>query len=89
MQTTNKNQQPPRPPMGGPGRGPGRGPMMGKPPKPDGKTIRRLLAYVGKYYKFHLFAVLVCIVLSTVANVSATMLFKCYMIRQFHITYFS
>ena len=73
MQTTNKqNGQPPRPPMGGPGRGPGAR-MMGKPPKPDGKTIRRLLGYVGKYYKFHLIAVLVCIILSAVANVSATM----------------
>ncbi|MBR3867279.1 MAG: hypothetical protein IKM54_05765, partial [Butyricicoccus sp.] len=72
MQTT-KDQKQPQPPMGGPGRGPGRGPMMGKPPKPDGKTIRRLLSYVGKYYKFHLIAVFVCIILSTAATVSATM----------------
>ena len=73
MQTTNKNSQPPHPPVGGPGRGPGRAAMMGKPPRPDGRTIRRLLSYVGRYYKFHLIAVLVCIILSTLATVSATL----------------
>ena len=73
MQTTN-NQKQPQPPMGGPGHGPGHGPrMMGKAPKPDGKTIRRLLGYVGKYYKVQLIVVLFCILLSTFATVQATM----------------
>ncbi len=68
MPTTNKSAQP----QGRPG-GHGHGRMMGKPPKPDGKTIRRLLGYLGRYYKFHLLAVLVCIIVSTLATVSATM----------------
>ena len=74
MQTTS-NQKQPQPPMGGPGHG--HGPrMMGKAPRPDGKTARRLLAYVGKYYKVQLVLVLFCILLSGFATVQATMFLK-------------
>ena len=75
MQTTS-NQKQPQPPMGGPGHGHGHGRMMGKAPRPDGKTARRLLAYVGKYYKVQLVLVLFCILLSGFATVQATMFLK-------------
>ncbi|MBE6672687.1 MAG: ABC transporter ATP-binding protein [Ruminococcaceae bacterium] len=65
------------PRRGGPGgRGPGHGPGRGGPgargmgggkPKNSGKTIKRLLSYVGKY-KFRLFFVLFCMLMSTVTS---------------------
>ena len=50
---------------GGPGRGPG--PRGKGKPKNAGKTIKRLLSYVGKY-KFRLFSVFFCMILTTVSS---------------------
>ena len=44
-----------------------------KPPKPDKKTIKRLLGYIFKDYKLSFFLVVILIILSTVANVSSAM----------------
>ncbi len=53
---------------GGPGGGPGRhGKRGGGKPKDLGKTVKRLLSYVGKY-KFRLIMVFVCMVLTTLAT---------------------
>ena len=41
--------------------------------KPDKKTIKRLLGYIFKDYKFSFFLVVILIILSTVANVSSAM----------------
>ncbi len=56
---------------------------MNKPPrgmKPTvenpGKLLKRLLAYVFRYYKVHCFMVLVCIVVGVLANVQGTMFTK-------------
>lgn len=61
-------------PMGGPGR---RGPM-GPKPKIDnpGKLFKRLMGYVLKYYTPHCIIVLICIVISVLANVQGTMFTK-------------
>ncbi len=56
---------------GGPGRGPG--PRAKGKPKDIGKTIRRLFSYVGKY-KARLFLVFLCMILTTVATLSASYL---------------
>lgn len=53
---------------GGPGRGPG--PRAKGKPKNMGKTIGRLFSYVGKY-KARLFLVFFCMILTTVATLSA------------------
>ena len=50
---------------GGPGRGPG--PKAKGKPKNIGKTVGRLLSYVGKY-KFRLFFVFLCMILTTVTS---------------------
>ena len=50
---------------GGPGRGPG--PRAKGKPKNIGKTIRRLLSYVGKY-KARLILVFFCMLLTTVSS---------------------
>lgn len=50
---------------GGPGRGPGG--KRGKKPKNMGKTIKRLLSYVGKY-KFRLLLVFLCMIFTTVSS---------------------
>ena len=50
---------------GGPGRGPG--PKAKGKPKNIGKTVSRLLSYVGKY-KFRLFFVFLCMILTTVTS---------------------
>ena len=50
--------------------------MRGRPrPKVDnpGKILRRILSYVLRYYRIHLAAVVVCIVVSVLANVQGTM----------------
>ena len=53
---------------GGPGRGgPGPGPRAKGKPKNVGKTIARLLSYVGKY-KGRLITVFVCMILTTLAS---------------------
>ena len=53
---------------GGPGRGPGHGPRgMGGKPQNVGKTVKRLLSYVGRY-KFRLLTVLLCMLLTTVSS---------------------
>ena len=65
------------PPMG-PGRGPG-GPkgMRGGPKSKDPmKTLKRLLAYIMKRYKFRYMLVLVCIAISSVVQVIGTMFMK-------------
>ena len=50
---------------GGPGRGPG--PRAKGKPKNIGKTIKRLLSYVGRY-KFRLIFVFLCMILTTVSS---------------------
>ena len=52
---------------GGPGRGPG--PRAKGKPKNVGKTVKRLLSYVGKY-KFRLALVLLCMVLTTLSSLA-------------------
>ena len=50
--------------------------MRGRPrPKVEnpGRILRRILSYVLLYYKFHLVAVMVCIVVSVLANIQGTM----------------
>ncbi len=51
---------------GGPGRG-GPGPRAKGKPKNIGKTVKRLLSYVGKY-KLRLILVFVCMILTTVSS---------------------
>ncbi len=48
------------------GGGPGRGKAKGKP-KNMGKTVKRLFSYVGKY-KFRLFLVFACMILTTLSS---------------------
>ena len=59
------------PPMGGPGRGPGRGgppgAMAKSKPKDTKQTIKRLCKYISKY-KFRIFTVAFCMLISTVAT---------------------
>ncbi|MBQ8322252.1 MAG: ABC transporter ATP-binding protein [Clostridia bacterium] len=50
---------------GGPGRGPG--PRAKGKPKNVGKTVSRLLSYVGKY-KFRLILVFLCMILTTISS---------------------
>ncbi len=55
-------------PGGPPGGGPGRhGPRAKGKPKNMGKTVKRLLSYVGKY-KFRLSLVFICMILTTVCS---------------------
>ena len=59
-----------------PMRGPvpnGKGPK--EKPKIEMKTVKRLFSYLGKY-KFYLIAVVLCIILSAVASVSASLFLK-------------
>ena len=62
------------PGMGGHGmRGPGmRGPAVENP----GRILRRILGYVGKYYGVHYIFVIVCIIISALANVQGTMFMR-------------
>ena len=55
---------------GGPGGGPPRGRRASGKPKNTGKTIKRLLSYVGKY-RFSLVSVLLCMLLTTVSSLFA------------------
>ena len=55
---------------GGPGRGRGPGPRAKGKPKNIGKTVSRLLSYVGKY-KGRLILVFVCMILTTLASLTA------------------
>ena len=61
------------PPMRGPGRG--RGGMMGPRPKLEHpwKLFGRVIGYVMKRYKVHFIIVLVCIVVSVLANLQGTL----------------
>ncbi len=52
---------------GGPGRGPG--PRAKGKPKDVGRTVKRLLSYVGKY-KMRLCLVFICMILTTLASLS-------------------
>ena len=52
---------------GGPGMGRGPGPRGKGKPKNVGKTVKRLLSYVGQY-KFRLILVFVCMILTTVSS---------------------
>ena len=64
--------------MGG-GRGPGNRPPRGvKGPKIEnaGKIFKRLIAYVGKYYWFHMIMIATCIICSTLASLQGTMFTK-------------
>ncbi|MDL2236011.1 ABC transporter ATP-binding protein, partial [Christensenellaceae bacterium OttesenSCG-928-L17] len=59
-------------------RGPGGGNMRGRTgakPKNAGKTIGRILAYMGKY-KAHLLVVALCVVLSVLASVAGTAILR-------------
>ena len=60
------------PPMG-PGKGPGPGGPKSKNPM---KTLKRLLAYIMKRYKFRYMIVMVCIAISSVVQVIGTMFMK-------------
>lgn len=52
---------------------PGRGPMGPRPMiKHPGRILSRIMRYVGRYYKFHIIAVAVGIVVSVLANVRGT-----------------
>ncbi|MGN0436136.1 MAG: ABC transporter ATP-binding protein [Wujia sp.] len=57
---------------------PGARGMRGPKPKLEnpGKIFKRLLAYIGKKYKFHCILVLVCIFVNALANVQGTMFMK-------------
>lgn len=63
-------------PMGGPGGPHGKHGAMGRP-RPNLKkgTVRRMLSYFKKY-KIHMFAVLVCIIISAVAGVAGSMFLR-------------
>lgn len=62
--------------MAGP-RGPmGRGMRGGKKVENPGKLFVRLMSYVGKKYKIHCILVVVCIVVSALANVQGTLFMK-------------
>ncbi len=52
---------------GGRGRGPGAGKGSGGKPRNTGKTVKRLLSYVGKYW-YRLVGVLLCMLLSAVTS---------------------
>ena len=52
---------------GGPGGGPPRGRMAKGKPKELGKTVKRILSYVGKY-KLRLIFVFVCMLFTTVSS---------------------
>ena len=70
------NPMPMKPPMPPTGKGPmpgGRGPM--EKPKIEGKTIKRLFSYLGKH-KILLLVVAFCIILNSVASVSASLFLK-------------
>ena len=60
------------PPMG-PGKRPGPGGPKSKNPM---KTLKRLLAYIMKRYKFRYMIVMVCIAISSVVQVIGTMFMK-------------
>lgn len=62
-----------RGPKGPGGRGAGRPKVKLEHP---GQTIRRLMGYVGKKYGVHLVFVVICIVVSVLANVQGTMFIK-------------
>ena len=57
---------------GPPGRGPGAF-VKGRGPKDKGKAIKRLLGYLGRGYRVQFAVVLVCILISAVANVRGSM----------------
>lgn len=59
-------------PMGPRGRGRGPAPKIENP----GKIFARIMGYVGRKYKIHLFVVLVCIFVSALSNVQGTMFTK-------------
>ncbi len=61
-----------RGPMGPKGRGRGPAPKLDNP----GKTFARIMAYVGRKYKVHLFVVIICIFASTLSSVQGTMFTK-------------
>lgn len=50
-----------------------RQPMLKLPPKVQTKTVRRLLSYVTSQYKLELAFVLICIIVSVLANVAGSM----------------
>lgn len=50
-----------------------RQPMLKLPPKVQTKTVRRLLSYVTSRYKLELAFVLICIIVSVLANVAGSM----------------
>ncbi len=71
------NNRAPMPPAGGM-RGPGRGGPVGfggKHAKPDAKTVKRLLSYLGQY-KLQLVFVMICILFSALAGTLGSMFLK-------------
>ncbi len=57
---------------GPPGRGPGAF-VKGQGPKNQGKTIKRLLSYLGRGYQVQFVIVLACILISAIASVAGSM----------------
>lgn len=45
----------------------------GRKAKNVGKTLNRIISYVGKEYKFHIIAVFICIILSSLAGVAGSL----------------
>ena len=61
-----------------PAGGPGRGRMRGPRPKikNPGKLFKRVMGYMLKKYRFHVVAVVVCILAGVFANVQGTMFMR-------------
>ena len=57
-------------PMRGPG---GRAMHATERPKNTGKTMRRTMAFILKHYKWHCLAVVICIVLTVLAQLNGTL----------------
>ncbi len=66
-----KEQAPPMAVKGGGMRGGPR--VVGKVGKPDKETIKRLLGYIFKDYKFHFVLVIICIICNSLAGVAASL----------------
>ena len=45
----------------------------GRKAKNVGKTLKRILSYVGKEYKFHIIVVFVCIIIGSLAGVAGSL----------------
>ena len=66
-----KEQAPPMAVKGGGMRGGPR--VVGKVGKPDKATVKRLLGYIFKDYKFHFVLVIICIICNSLAGVAGSL----------------